>query len=1034
MAERLRSGGIAAWSIRRPIAVTMLALAIIVPGLISLGQLHIDLLPELIYPSIRVRVLDEGVPARIMEDQVTRLLEEQLAITEGAVAVESFTREGRSAVDLSFPYGTDIDTALRDASNRLDRAKRFLPQTIEPPVIYKLDPSQIPVLELVVSSDRLDSVELYEWVDYVFSKSLINLPGVASVEVGGGQAREIAIDIDQERMASAGLTFQDVSEQITAENSDATGGSLVMSNRELNTRIAGRFAQVSDLERLPLRPKDGAVDTALRVDDVADIRNSQANEQLRIRVDGVSGVKLSVHKQPQANTVAVVDSVLQHIDWMRSQAIIPMDIAIKRVNDQAVYIRHALRNATYAAFSGAVLAMSVVYLFLGNLRRTLIVGSAIPLAILMTFMLMQLGGLTLNIMTLGGLALGIGILVDSTIVMLENIYRHQRQGSSALDEAIRAAEEVNSPIVASTTTNLAAVMPFLFIGGLLGLIFRELIFTISAAIASSMVVALTLVPALATRAQPPPPNRLRLVMDNGLKKLQKGYTGMTTGILRYPWLPLIFLLPALAWAVHFFNNSEEAFLPPIDEGQVRIRITGDTGMQLDEMDQVVRKIESFLAQQAEVETVFTQAGGFVYGRTQWNAGNQATISVQLVNPQLRKLNTEQWVKGVQEKFSQMSLPGFNFKIWSLSRVQGIRLGRGDEQISVRISGPNLDQLTDLGSEVVERLHDMDGLRNVKHNYEDIAEELEVVIDRIRAADLGVSIEEISRAVQIAVDGLVITDFIDGDRKLDVRLRLPPEAINGREDLSNVIVTLRNGQAIRLRDIANLRLTPAPANIMRDKQVRTVEITASIQADYSLETVMQEIQQRLQTLDMPPGYSLYDDGAAKALQEGQRLGNLLLMLAIILVFIVLAVQYESLKNPTIILLSIPFAIIGVALGLWTSQLPLSMPVWLGMIILAGIVVNNAIVLVEQIEIEREQGSTLIPAIVQAARYRLRPILMTTLTTVAGMTPLALGLGEGSEMLQPLAVTIVWGLSFSTLVSLVIVPAIYRMIQGRHKLYP
>ncbi|MCP4407606.1 MAG: efflux RND transporter permease subunit, partial [Gammaproteobacteria bacterium] len=922
-----------------------------------------------------------------------------------------------------------IETALRDASNRLDRAKRFLPETIDPPIIYKLDPSQIPVLELVVSSGKRNITELYEWADYLFSKSLINLPGVASVEVGGGQAKEISIEIDQERLAAVGLTIKDISELIDAENRDSPGGRLVMGKRELNTRLAGRFTGLSDLQYFPLRSDGGAAETPLLLGEVADIRAGHGAEELRIRVDGVPGIKLSVQKQPQANTVAVVEGVLRQIEWMKAQGLIPHDVLVKRINDQAVLIRHALRNAAYAAGSGAVLAMMVVYLFLGNLRRTLIVCSAIPLAILVTFMLMQLGSLTLNIMTLGGLALGIGILVDNTIVMLENVYRHQHQGDNELDDAVIAAAEVYSPIVASTTTNLAAVMPFLFIGGLVGLLFRELILTISAAIAASMVVALTLVPALAARVHTPAPGRFRLLIDRWLRGLQEAYARFTHCILRRPWLPLLFLVPALAWAGHFFFHGEQTFLPPVDEGQVRIKIKGDTGMRLDEMDKVVRRLESLLARQDEVQTVFTQAGGFVYGRTQWYSGNRSTLSVQLVKPQQRTLTTEQWVQRMQQELVRLELPGFDINIWTKDRVRGIRLGRGDESISLRISGPDIDQLTRLGNEVVHRLRDIDGLHNLKHTYQDFSEEIEVVIDRVRAADLDVSLEDVGRALRIAVEGLVVTDFIEDDRRYDVRLQLSPQTITTAEDIGGVIVTRQEDQSIRLRDFAKVRLQSSPASIMRDRQVRTVQISASLRDGYILEPMMDEIDNRLDGLKLPAGYSLYDDGAATALKEGQQLSGLLLLLAILLVFVVMAVQYESLRNPTVILFSIPFAVIGVAAGLWYNSLPLSMPVWLGMIMLTGIVVNNAIVLVEQIEIEREKGLEMIKAIVHAARLRLRPILMTALTTVVGMTPLALGLGQGSEMLQPLAVVMVWGLSFSTLVTLLIVPSIYRMLQSR-----
>ncbi len=1031
MSGRLHGGGLAAWSIRRPIAVAMLALAIMVPGLLSLSQLTVDLLPDISYPNIRVRVLDPGVPAPVMEDQVTRHLEEQLAITEGAVDVQSYTRQGRSAVDLSFPYGTDLDAALRDASARLDRARRFLPDTIEPPVIYKTDPSQAPVLELVASSRGRDPRDLYTWVDYEFAKNFINLPGVASVEVGGGQAREIEVEVDQERLAAAGLSLESVKDLIDRENRNAGGGSAQLPGRELSTQVLGRFTSLSDLAGLPLQVGEGEQHHIVRLSDVARIRDGHGEEQLRIRLNGVPGVKISIQKQPEANTVAVVDAVLEHLEWMRAQRLIPQDVEIRRVNDQAVFIRHALRNAAYAAASGALLAMTVVYLFLGSLRRTLIVGTAIPLAIFVTFMLMQLFELSLNIMTLGGLALGIGILVDSTIVMLENIYRHQRQGQSGLDDAVAAAAEVNSPIVASTTTNLAAVLPFLFIGGLAGLLFRELIVTISAAIAASMIVALTLVPALAARVPAQPPGRMRRWTDRQLGRLQGAYAAGLRLVLRLPWVPLIVLLGGLGWAVSIMDQAEDAFLPPVDTGQVRIRIQGDPGMQLETMDRAVRDIEALLLEYPEVDTLFSQVGGFVYGRTQWFSGNRSTLRLQLVPPRRRALDTEAWVEQVRPRLDALRLPGFRIRIWAKNKVQGIRLGRGDDDLSLRVAGPDLETLAEIGQGITERLEGLPGLSNLSHTYGEVSEELAVTVDRLRAADLEISPEDISQALKVALDGVVVTDMIDGDRRYEVRLRLPRERVRSLDDMEDIIVALRGQAPIRLLDVARVSMRPAPATIFRDRQIRADEIRSTLDEGQSLEEVMGRIQARLSDLELPVGYSLYDDGAVRTLRAGRRLGNLLLLLAIFLVFVVMAVQYESLRNPLVILFSIPFTLIGVAGGLWYNGLSLSMPVWLGMIMLAGIVVNNAIVLVEQIEIERAAGSPMDEAILRAGRLRLRPILMTTLTTVVGMSPLALKIGEGSEMLQPLAVVMVWGLSFSTLVSLILVPAVYRMTHRRHR---
>ena len=497
MKQRFRSGGLAAWSIHHPIGIVMLALTVVVLGLFSLQRLSIDLLPHIIYPEVRVRIVDPGVPAEIMEDQVTRQLEEQLAITEGAIQVQSTTSEGTSSVDLSFPYGMDIDLALRDASTRLDRAKRFLPDTIDPPVIYKRDPSQIPVMELVLSSSELDSVELRTWADYTFSRWFLTLPGVAAIEVGGGLEREIQILPDQEILASIGLSLTELSDIITRNNNDTAGGRLMSPSREISTRTRGRFQTVEELRDLPLwRADSGSIENVLRLRDVAEVLDLHEDERLRVRLDGRPGVKVSVQKLPLSNTVSVVDEVQHRLEQIREQNLLPADITVATVDDQSVYVRHALNNASLAATSGAILAMLVIYLFLGNLVRTLIIGTAIPLGILVTFIIMDINGLTLNIMTLGGLALGMGLLIDSTIVMLENITRHQHDSGSRDDNAITAAAEVNSPIVASTATNLAAILPFLFIGGFTGLLFKELIITITSAMLAALVVALTLVPAL----------------------------------------------------------------------------------------------------------------------------------------------------------------------------------------------------------------------------------------------------------------------------------------------------------------------------------------------------------------------------------------------------------------------------------------------------------------------------------------------------------------------------------------------------------
>ncbi len=1029
MRDQLRTGGLAAWSIRRPVSVLMLALSVLVLGLFSFDRLGVDLLPHIIYPDVRVRVTDPGVPARIMEDKVTRQLEEQLAITEGAISVQSNTSEGRSAVNLSFPYGADIDSALRDASNRLDRAKRFLPDTIEPVTIYKRDPAQIPVLELAVSSAQRDIVALRDWVDYRFSNWFLNLPGVASTEVGGGLIREIQLIVDQERLADYGLDFRDLTRIIQSENQELAGGRFNLAQRELSSRTNGRFASLEDLAQLPLPASNVAnppgLISNLHLDDVAQVMDSHEDERLRIRLNGAPGIKLSIQKQPDANTVDVVEAVKERIRWLESQNLIPDDIGLDTVSDQSLYVRHALRNASTAVISGALLAMLVVYLFLGNLRRTLIIGSAIPMAIFFTFTLMAFGGLTLNIMTLGGLALGVGMLVDNTIVMLENISRHQRLETQR-EAAINAAKEVNSAILAATSTNLAAILPFLFIGGLVGLLFNELIFTLSAAILSSLFVALTLVPALAARVRDrAQENWLQQRMNRLMSALQSGYRRLLDKLLRHAWLVALVLLPFLLASGYSLKNAKQIFLPAMDEGQISISVNADSGTQLNDMDAVVRRLEALFQADENVASVFTSSGGFVFGRSSFESSNHSGITVQLLPLEQRKLGSQAWVNRMQAQIQKMQLVGYRVYM-RVRGVRGMQMSRGDDDISLRIQGEDLDTLARLGDEAVSLLRGTPGIRNIEHNYEETREELMVEVDRERAALLNISAEDIGRAVQVALDGRIVSDYLEGDRQYNIRLRLPRNSITTPDQLGNVLVGIFNGQTIRLHEVAHTRLLLSPARIKRDNQRRIVEISASLNTDASINQVMDEIDARLARLQLPEGYTLYDGGIRKVLREGQDMFSILLALALFLVFVVMAVQYESLRNPLIIMLGVPFALIGVALGLEAMSLPVSMPVWLGLIMLAGIVVNNAIILVEQIELQRQQEPDLRQAIVQAAGLRLRPILMTVLTTVIGMLPLALGIGEGAEMLKPLALVIVFGLSFSTLVSLIVIPNIYHIV--------
>lgn len=1019
---------ISGWAIRHPIGVIMLTLAIVVLGLFSVQMMKIDLLPQITYPEVRVRVLDPGVPATIMEDEITRQLEEQLTITENVTAMTSRTREGRSEVNLSFEYGTDIDVALRDASTRLDRAKRFLPESIDPPVIYKRDPSQRPVAEYVLSSSVKNASELLDWADYSLSKSLLTLPGVAAVEVGGGREREIQVLTTTQRLSAFGLDLSDIADVLEDNNINTTAGRFFTANGEINGRTTARFQNATDIANLTIPSASGQT---LKLSDIADVKDSLADEKLRIRLNGSPGLKLSIQKQPQANTVQVVDTVEATINDLQERKQLPADIRIEKVADQAIYVRQSLQNALTAATSGAILAMLVVYLFLGNLKRTLIIGSAIPIALLIAITLMSWTGQTLNIMTLGGLALGVGLVVDNTIVMMENLYRHQRDHKT-IEQATEAAGEVTSAIIASTSTNLAAVIPFLFIGGLIGLLFEGLIITISAAIIGSMLVALTLVPALAARIKASSkPALIRRLIDKAIEYLQTGYRWLLGKLFTIWWLIIgVFAVGLYFSSVSFFDKKYD-FLPKMDNGEIQINLTADPGISLDSMDDMAQRVEDILSKDNDIDALFTTVGGFVFGRSQYERSNRTNIKVVLKPVNERSRSVNDWIKYTQNTLKKAELVGVKIRIRNRG-IRGIRVSQGEDDLNIRIKGPDLTTLNELADQAIAELSEIEGLSNLAHTNEANEQELTIVLNRQKIAELGLSANEVGDFVRFAIGGKKVTELIQNDKRIGVVLRLDRKTLNNPGDLENILLfsDTQPRQAIRLNEIANIEWQTAPATIMRDKQQRMIEITASLKDDNTLQDIYADAETAMQKISMPEGYNWYESGEIVAIEKNQQLSLIILLLALFLVFVVMAVHYESLRNPIIILLGVPFTLIGVSIGLNITETNLSMPVWLGMIMLSGIVVNNTIILLETIEQHKSEYTDLYDAIRYAAGLRLRPILMTTLTTVIGMFPLAFAWGEGSEMLQPLAISIVSGLLFATLVTLFLVPMIYRGFYARN----
>ena len=1025
-----RHGGLPSFSIRRPIGTVMLSSVIVVLGTYFLAGLALDLLPSIVYPTVRANVNNRGVAPEVLEETVAKPIENTLATTEDLERIETDIQEGRVGVNLHFRYGTNIDFALQDASKNMDRVRSQLPIEADPPTLFKFDPSQAPIYETVFSSSAMNLVELRDWVENRLRPQLLTIEGVASIDISGGLVREIQVILDQERLRSYGLTVSQVIEGIRSTNQDIAAGRVSSPVREVVGKTEGKFQDVDDIRNLVLNVPGGRVPLT----EVATVLDTHREQRLWARLDGVPAVRVNVRKQPDANTVSVADQVRDKLESLRASAFIPSEVSYVVLQDQADFIRNSVSSVRNAAISGAGLAMLVVLIFLGSLRKTFIIGLGIPLAMLATFVMMGLGNLTLNIMSLGGLALGVGLLIDNSIVMLENIFRHREEGQDDPEEAAHeGAAEVTSAVIASTTTNLAAVIPFLLISGLAALLFRELILTISFAIIASLGVALTLVPMLSAqvakiRFRSRLDERGPLVaFDKGIDQLRRVYrrVAQVTNV-RWRWAVLAIALLMLGGSIFLVRDLGNEFLPQVDDGNVSVNINLPPGSSVGQTNIVAQEVEEITRTMPYIQNIFTTAGGQVFGGSTAETSGRGNLTIVLAPASSRTLSANEWVLQLQAKLDARGFPGARINVQP-PRIRGLRTSRAGADVAITILGDELPELNRISNEIIDRITGVPGLENPRPSTEDASPLLSIALDRERASYLGLNVAVVGQTLRTAMDGTVATRYTEGNREYDVRVMFPRGRFQSPEDIGSIALFPggADGAPVYVRDVATVTSKLGPTSIQRENQNRIMRVTADVVTDEaSIGEVNNAIRERLSQMELPEGYGLIYGGEEEAIRENNQQLAIVVGLAIFLVFVVLAVQYESFINPFVIILTIPLSLIGVAVALAITDTPLSAPVLLGVILLAGIVVNNAILLVDFVQhMRRDRGMSMEEAVVEAGAVRLRPILMTTTTTICGMFPLALGIGSGTELMQPLAIAVVGGLMLSTFLTLFVVPSAY-----------
>lgn len=1020
---------IAKGPVSRPILTSIIFLIIVTLGIVAFSRLAIDLMPEVTYPTISVVTEYGNVGPQEMEELITRPVEEALAAVQSVEEITSTSTEGRSQVRVAFEWGKDLDVAANDIRDRIDRVLPRLPEDIERPMIRKFDLSAFPVMFIGISSN-MNPRDLRQLVEDQVKYRIERVPGVAAVDIRGGLAREIHVKLHAAQLKALGLSPDAIINTLRSENRNMPAGLYEKGNFEILIRTQGEYRTLDEISNTVITMRDGA---PIQIKDVAEVEDGWEEVRQLVRIDGEPAVRISINKQSGANTVEVAEAVYVEIDRIRKD--IPQ-IQLQPLLDTSVYIKQAINNVRNATMVGGILAIAILFLFLRNFSSTSIIATAIPISILATFGLMYFGGFTLNLMTFGGIALGIGMLVDSSIVVLENIYRHREEGLSPVEGSLKGASEVWSAIIASTLTTIVVFFPVVFIRGMSGIMFQQMAIVVSFALLCSLVVSLTLVPMLSSRFL-----HFRSVgraRENSF--LQKIYTSseqVFRGIEeRYAnlldWaighrktvvasVAALFVVSAIL--VRFIGVE---LMPTTDEGEVRVNLEMAVGTRLAVVDQATRTVENTVKEKVpEMVSMFTRIGG---GGFRSSGGHTAEIRMTLAPIDERDRSSEEIANSLRKHLS--GIAGVTVRTRAGQGLFLLRMGSSDtDRISVEVRGNDLHTATELAKRVDEIIKKVPGITDTQISREEGSPEQLIRIDRQKAADLGLTVTRIGQALETAIGGTSASNFRQGGKEYRILVRLSEQDRRDLDELLDLTVLNNLGQPVILRNVVEVVQQEGPVRIERKDQERIISINANF-TGRDMGSMIADIREGLRAIPIPKDFAVIFGGDFEEQEKAFRELLFGLVLAIFLVYMVMAGQFESFKDPFVVLFSIPMALTGVVLVMILTGTTFSMQAFIGCIMLAGIVVNNAILLVDYTNhLRRNEGMALLEAVRVAGARRLRPILMTTLTTALGLLPLSFGFGEGGETQAPLARVVIGGLLSSSLITLVLIPVVYYIFEQR-----
>jgi hydrophobic/amphiphilic exporter-1 (mainly G- bacteria), HAE1 family len=1028
------------FAIHRPVTMFMISAVITLLGAISLTRLPVDLMPEFEQPTLTVRTTYTGVGPLEMEELITRPMEQGVSAVPGLTRVQSQSSEGNSQVQLNFEWGSDLAEAANEVRTRVDRMRNRLPEDADPPTIFKFDSNSQPIMQLGIQGDY-DPVTLREIAENEISPRFERVDGIAAVTVNGGLRRQIHVELSKEKVTALNLSVNTIVSMLRQENQNTPLGEIYQGDSTFLVRSQGQFQSLEDIKNLVVMTRQGV---PVYIRDIADVKDATEQRRSFMRIDGKPGVQIQVQKQSGKNTVEVARLVRAEVERVNKE--VP-GIKMIVTQDSSIFIQRAIDNVQEHALVGGVLVILIIFAFLRSFRSTLIVCTSIPVSVIGTFALLYFGGFTLNTMTFGGLALGIGMIVDAAIVVLENTHRHLHMGKDRMTAAIDGSEEVWSAILSSTLTHIAVFVPLLFLSGTASILFTQLSFVVMFSLAMSLFVAVTIVPVLCSRWLLTPDEeakatgimaRLYTVSERFLENMDEGYRRLVGLALNHRPTVIGGAAALVVFAALLYPRIPVELLPQTDEGEVNVNAELAVGTRVERTEEALLRLEELVNEKVPEKRNLIVNGGGGGGNNggNYNGGggqtNRGQIRIILRPRAERNRTSDQISQALRRELA--GLPGVvvranpaggNFQINRLLGGGNNNNNQGS-RLSLEIRGHDLDDARRIAQDVRAMMESTPGIADVNIGRDEGRPELSVRVDRPKAALLGLTVSGVATTTQTNVAGTTAAQFRERGNEYPVIVQLRQADREEVSDVGDVLLSTQNGQVVPAKNVLAVTRDAGPVQIQRKNMERITNVNAEIEVPLS--DAVKAVQERLGQVRVPPDFSVGFGPELEEQAKSFRQLQLVLILAVLLVYAVMASQYESLRDPFIIMFSVPVAAIGVVGSLILTGTSFSLQAYIGIIMLAGIVVSNAILLVDYINtLRRRDGMPLREAVEIGGRTRLRPVLMTSIATMLGLVPMAIGIGEGGELQAPLARVVIGGLLTSTMVTLVLVPAVYTLFE-------